>query len=138
MKEVCNHVRFYNREMIRHLSGDNLRPPESWKPAVESISVFKEYSFSQILKLLNEQANLFCEKLSSLEAKQTEENIRRTYKIILFDVSYLIRFKDFISKELITAIHILLSLYYFNPSLAEDETIKVFLKTILDKDLKLD
>lgn len=138
MDNVCNHVRFYNQEMIRHLFGEKLQPPESWRPAVEVVRDFKECSLSPFSEILDNLDILFSEKPDALETKQIQENVRRMCMMILLDVSCIVKFKDIVSEELITAIHLLLSLYYFNPFLVDDDTVKNFLKTIRDKDLKLD
>lgn len=137
MNNGCNHVRFYNREMIRYLIGENLQPPENWRPAVKTVCDFKECSLSQISEILDNLDKL--DKVpDNLETRIIEENIRRGYTIILFDVSCFIKFKDIVSEEVVTAIRFLLSLYYFNPSLIDDDTVKIFLRTIRDRDLKLD
>lgn len=138
MNKVCNHVRFYNREMIRHLSGENLRPPESWKPVVKSIHDFQECSLFEISELLNEHEHLCSGKLSDLEVRRTEENINRIYKTILFEVSYFLKLKNTIPEELIKAVQILFSFYYFSSSLIDDDTVKNFLSTVRDKNLILD
>ncbi len=138
MNKVCNHVRFYNREMIRHLSGENLRSPESWKPVVKSIHDFQECSLSEISELLSEHERLCSGKLSDLEVRRTEENINRIYKTILFEVSYFLKLKNTIPEELIKAVQILFSFYYFSSSLIDDDTVKNFLSTVRDKNLILD
>lgn len=132
---MSNHTTTYNQQIIQHLLGSNLKEIHEWKPVAELINdfnVFKEFALDRLPEIIN-IINLSPDE--DLEAKKQFNDLKTRYKEVFFDVSFYIRKNDIIANEALTATQLLLSMYYFQTSLIDDDIVKIFLNVLIDKEV---
>lgn len=129
---MSNHTTTYNQQIIQHLLGPNLKEINEWKPIADSLSDFKEFSLDYLPEMLN-IINISLEE--NLEVKKQFNDLKIRYKEVFFDVSFYIRKNDIIANEALTATQLLLSMYYYNSSVIDDDIVKIFLNVLIDKEV---
>ncbi len=129
---MSNHTTTYNQQIIQHLLGSNLKKVKELQPLAESVNDFKEFSLDNLPEILN-IINL--SPSEDLETKKQFNDLKIRYKEVFFDVSIYIKKNDIIAKEALIITKLLLSTYYFNSSVIDDDIVKMFLNILIDKEV---